>query len=356
MENLNKKISQLEKLETVTGKEMIPVAINEKNNHVEIDQIKEYANNSLQEKFVNLVGYQEVESMIAAKIAPLETKIEDLSKTNIKPLPADSITTTPVNDETKDFVVTGTIGVDKVQISGKSVSLNNVELGNEQRMVLNAVKEVSSIGMQISGAYTKKKGNTIVSVKESEYVTFKDLVIDATTYNAIEIGLNSDNVPKIVTFENCHFAGKFDNNAILVFGTQDNAVINLVNCTFDDVSNALRISNSKNVHVTVNLTNCVCKKWDSRDQWAGAVICEDYTSRTPEKEAENNLFAPEKVTINFINFVGPDGKKLVKPADIATICGTKTQNQLVYVCHDSKASEEQVRPYDKSIYPTINIM
>ena len=49
MENLNKKISQLGKLETVTGKEMIPVAINEKNNHVEIDHIKEYANNSLQE-------------------------------------------------------------------------------------------------------------------------------------------------------------------------------------------------------------------------------------------------------------------------------------------------------------------
>lgn len=356
MENLNKKISQLGKLETVTGKEMIPVAINEKNNHVEIAQIKEYANNSLQEKFDNLVGYQEVESMIAAKIAPLETKIEDLSKTNIEPLPADSITATPVNDETKDFVVTGTVGVDKVQISGKSVSLNGVKIADDKRMILNAVKEVSSKGMQVSGTYTKDKGNTIVSVKKSEYVTFKDLVIDATTYNAIEIGLNSDKLPKYVIFENCHFAGKFTNNAILVFGTQDNAVINLVNCTFDEVSNALRISNSKNVHVTVNLTNCVCKKWDSRDQWAGAVICEDYTSGTPEKEAENNLFAPEKVTINFINFVGPDGKKLVKPADIATICGTKTQNQLVYVCHDSKASEEQVRPYDKSIYPTINIM
>lgn len=354
MEDVNKKISQLGKLENVTGKEMIPVALNKKNNYVEIDQIKEYANNSLQEKFDNLVGYQEVESMIAAKIAPLETKIEDLSKTNIEPLPADSITATPVNDETKDFVVTGTIGVDKVQISGKSVSLNEVKIADDKRMVLNAVKEVSSKGMQISGAYTKDKGNTIVSVKESEYVTFKDLVIDATTYNAIEIGLNSDKLSKYVTFENCHFAGKFTNNAILVFGTQDNAVINLVNCTFDDVSNALRISNSKNVHVTVNITNCVCKKWESREnmkQFAGMVICEDYTSGEG-KEVENNLFAPDKVTINFINFTGPDGKKLVKPKDMSTILGTGEFSQLLYIYYDVAGFQA----YDAAKYPTVNIL
>lgn len=356
MENLNKKISQLGKLETVTGKEMIPVAINEKNNHVEIDQIKEYANNSLQEKFDNLVGYQEVESMIAAKIAPLETKIEDLSKTNIEPLPADSITATPVNDETKDFVVTGTIGVDKVQISGKSVSLNNVELGNEQRMVLNAVKEVSSTGMKLSGVYTKDNGNSMISIKNSEYVTFKDLVFTPSeAYNGIEIGLSSDNVPKIVTFENCHFAGKFANNPIIVFGTQDNGVINLINCTFDDVSNGLRISNHKNVRCTVNIINCTCKKWDSRDKWAGFVLGEDYTSKTSELEDANNLFAPDKITINFVNFVGPNGKKLVAPEDLATICGTQDQNQTVYICLDS-GRPDYIRPYSKEYYPTINIM
>lgn len=310
--------------------------------------------NTLDNAISGMATYSQISEMIDAKVAPLEAKIEDLSKTNIEPLPADSITATPVNDETKDFVVTGTIAVEKVYITGKSVALNEVKIADDNRMMLNAVKEVSSKGMQISGAYTKEKGNTIVSVKESEYVTFKDLVIDATTYNAIEIGLSSDKLPKYVTFENCHFAGKFDNNAILVFGTQNNAVINLVNCTFDDVSNGLRISNNKNVHVTVNITNCVCKKWESREnmkQFAGMVICEDYTSGKG-KEAENNLFAPDKVTINFINFIGPDGKKLVKPKDMSTILGTGEFSQLLYVYYDVAGFQA----YDAAKYPTVNIL
>ena len=66
----------------------------------------------------------------------------------------------------------------------------------------------------------------------------------------------------------------------------------------------------------VNIINCTCKKWDSRNVWAGFVICEDYTSKTSELEDANNLFAPDKITINFVNFVGPNGKKLVAPEDL----------------------------------------
>ena len=132
------------------------------------------------------------------------------------------------------------------------------------------------------------------------------MVFDSNNvYNGIEIGLRSEILPKSILFENCQFLGKFSNNAILIFGTQDNAVININNCYFEDLSNPFRLSNRLNVKCTMNITNCKIDKWDVNSPWQGMLLMQDYTSGDADKANENNLFAPEKVTINVINTIGP---------------------------------------------------
>lgn len=59
-----------------------------------------------------------------------------------------------------------------------------------------------------------------------------------------------------------------------------------------------------NKRATVNIINCTVDKWDARSEWAGFLIMQDYTSGSVEAEETNNLFAPVKLTINFINVVG----------------------------------------------------
>ena len=46
--------------------------------------------------------------------------------------------------------------------------------------------------------------------------------------------------------ENLDFNATLSNNAILIFGTQNNAYIQIKNCHFSDVSNCVRLSNKIN--------------------------------------------------------------------------------------------------------------
>jgi hypothetical protein len=115
------------------------------------------------------------------------------------------------------------------------------------------------------------------------------------------------------------------------------------------VSNALRISNKTNTRGTFIFENCAFNQWDSDLNYAGAVICEDYTSKSPEAEAENNLFAPEKIKIRFINCTGPDGNVLSGESDPSVYCGSKDENQIMYVYNDYGGA----LAYDSARYPEV---
>ena len=150
-------------------------------------------------------------------------------------------------------------------------------------------------------------------------------------------------------FENCRFEGEFSNNAILIFGTQDNATITLNNCYFESVSNALRLSNRTNATgVTVNIINCTVGKWDDRPQYGGFLILEDYTSKNVEEVSTNNLFGNGKITVNFSNLVY--NGNVMMPLDIAGVCGTQDSNQIIYVYADKKGAVDE---YNVDIYPIV---
>ncbi len=301
------------------------------------------------------------DNLMLSRIETLEEKLASLSKTNVEDVVLTADGSDSFNDNTKDYIISGEESKNTT-IVGKSVKMANVKISNNARTDVYA-NDVELKGVELNGEFPKENGNAVVKINNAEYVVVRDMVFDSSNvYNGIEIGLavsaktedssTTYTLPKSILFENCKFLGKFSNNAILIFGTQDNAVININNCYFEDLSNPFRLSNRLNVKCTMNITNCKIDKWDVNSPWQGMLLMQDYTSGDADKANENNLFAPEKVTINVINTIGPDGKKVTMPSDISTVCGTGNEKQLFYIWDNYR----DLVPYDKSKYPTINIM
>lgn len=283
--------------------------------------------------------------VVNSKIAELEQKILNLSKTNIveETISADA----NYNQPDADLVITGgdQAITEKTDIVAKSISLNQATAENA---VLSAVASFGSISMQNfsnSGDLPKSTSNAAIKLNSNDTVIINKSNFSQTGYNSVEIGLNNT-APKSISIDGLDFTAPLSNNAILIFAHAKDAVINISNCHFADVSNALRLSNRLNVPATVNIVNCTVDKWDSRDKWAGFLIMEDYTSNTAENAIAAKRFT--NLTINFVNVKGPGGK-LIKPDDVASICGTSNAaQQVIYVYHDA---DDEVKPYSSGLYP-----
>lgn len=301
-----------------------------------------------------VAGLSNTLEALNATVQILQSKVDVLTKTNTEVVSVDS-SAGELKDSSKDYIVSGSIN-ENAEIVGKSISLKSIKVSDNARLKLNA-GDVEAKDLNISGSFPKANGNTVISVNNAEFIVFKDMVFDASeVYNGIEIGLASNSVlPKNILFDNCKFQGEFSNNAILVFGTQDNAIITLNNCYFEKISNALRLSNKSNASgVVVNINNCTVDQWETRAPWQGFLICEDYTNKTEEEVNANNLFGDGKITVNFNNLVHAGVK--INPADPASVCGTKNESQVVMVCQDAVAGPEgdYCLSYDAAKFPVVS--
>lgn len=302
----------------------------------------------------DVAGLSNTLEALNATVQILQSKVDVLTKTNTEVVSVDG-SAGELKDSSKDYIVSGSIN-ENAEIVGKSISLKSIKVSDNARLKLNA-GDVETKDLNISGSFPKANGNTVISVNNAEFIVFKDMVFDASeVYNGIEIGLASNSVlPKNILFDNCKFQGKFSNNAILVFGTQDNAIITLNNCYFEKISNALRLSNKSNASgVVVNINNCTVDQWETRAPWQGFLICEDYTNKTEEEVNANNLFGDGKITVNFNNLVHAGVK--INPADPASVCGTKNESQVVMVCQDAVANPEgdYCLSYDAAKFPVVS--
>lgn len=302
----------------------------------------------------DVAGLSNTLEALNATVQILQNKVDVLTKTNTEVVSVDG-SAGELKDSSKDYIVSGSIN-ENAEIVGKSISLESIKVSDNARLKLNA-GDVEAKDLNISGSFPKANGNTVISVNNAEFIVFKDMVFDASeVYNGIEIGLASNSVlPKNILFDNCKFQGEFSNNAILVFGTQDNAIITLNNCYFEKISNALRLSNMSNASgVVVNINNCTVDQWDTRAPWQGFLICEDYTNKTEEEVNANNLFGDGKITVNFNNLVHAGVK--INPADPASVCGTKNESQVVMVCQDAVAGPEgdYCLSYDAAKFPVVS--
>lgn len=305
-------------------------------------------------KYENVAGLSNTLEALNATVQILQSKVDVLTKTNTEVVSVDG-SAGELKDSSKDYIVSGSIN-ENAEIVGKSISLKSIKVSDNARLKLNA-GDVEAKDLNISGSFPKANGNTVISVNNAEFIVFKDMVFDASeVYNGIEIGLASNSVlPKNILFDNCKFQGEFSNNAILVFGTQDNAIITLNNCYFEKISNALRLSNKSNASgVVVNINNCTVDQWETRAPWQGFLICEDYTNKTEEEVNANNLFGDGKITVNFNNLVHAGVK--INPADPASVCGTKNESQVVMVCQDAVAGPEgdYCLSYDAAKFPVVS--
>lgn len=302
----------------------------------------------------DVAGLSNTLEALNATVQILQSKVDVLTKTNTEVVSVDG-SAGELKDSSKDYIVSGSIN-ENAEIVGKSISLKSIKVSDNARLKLNA-GDVEAKDLNISGSFPKVNGNTVISVNNAEFIVFKDMVFDASeVYNGIEIGLASNSVlPKNILFDNCKFQGEFSNNAILVFGTQDNAIITLNNCYFEKISNALRLSNKSNASgVVVNINNCTVDQWETRAPWQGFLICEDYTNKTEEEVNANNLFGDGKITVNFNNLVHAGVK--INPADPASVCGTKNESQVVMVCQDVVAGPEgdYCLSYDAAKFPVVS--
>lgn len=302
----------------------------------------------------DVAGLSNTLEALNATVQILQSKVDVLTKTNTEVVSVDG-SAGELKDSSKDYIVSGSIN-ENAEIVGKSISLKSIKVSDNARLKLNA-GDVEAKDLNISGSFPKADGNTVISVNNAEFIVFKDMVFDASeVYNGIEIGLASNSVlPKNILFDNCKFQGEFSNNAILVFGTQDNAIITLNNCYFEKISNTLRLSNKSNASgVVVNINNCTVDQWETRAPWQGFLICEDYTNKTEEEVNANNLFGDGKITVNFNNLVHAGVK--INPADPASVCGTKNESQVVMVCQDTVAGPEgdYCLSYDAAKFPVVS--
>lgn len=255
-----------------------------------------------------------------------------------------------LNDETKSYVIDNATISNDAALTANAVTLSNAALDADTKLAITA-NSADINGLKVNGGVAKTKANATITANNADFITFKDMTFNASNnvYNGVEIGLNEGSLPKNVLFENCRFEGEFSNNAILIFGTQDNATITLNNCYFESVSNALRLSNRTNATgVTVNIINCTVGKWDARAQYGGFLILEDYTSKNVEEVSTNNLFGNGKITVNFSNLVY--NGNVMMPLDIADVCGTQDSNQIIYVYADQKGAVDE---YNVDIYPIV---
>lgn len=304
-------------------------------------------------KIAYLSDFENINNIVnslSTNVKMLQMKLDTINKSNIEIIEITNDVIPEMADAKKDYIISGNINT-TANISGKSIELNNVSITNDARLKLNA-NDIEIRDLNLNGDFPKANGNSVIQINNAEFILFKDMVFDSNNvYNGIEIGLSNTATRQVknIIFENCKFKGKFANNAILIFATENNSVITLNNCHFDKVSNALRISNKTNSkNVVININNCTIDGWDSNPEYQGFIIFEDYTNKTEEEVNTNNLFAPEKIKVNINNLVY-QGKKLV-PTDMASVCGTANKNQIIYVYADAIG----LIAYDLNKYPNIN--
>lgn len=302
----------------------------------------------LQETVDNSLAHQDgnIQAMVL-RMEELAERIEDLKSLDPEVVVCYDGGETQYNNPIKDFQLSGLITSPAI-ITSNSVTLKEATL-TATYADLYADQDITIKQGTFTGSVPKATSNSIYRLRANGYITLRDIDMSIEkAYNAVECGL-TEAVAKSIIIDNVRFDGPLTNNAINVFGMADGGVVTISNCYFKKVSNLLRISNRLDTTWTINLINCVCDGWEKNSDYAGMILLQDYTSKTQEEATASRQF--KKLTINIQNCTKPDGTKITPVDNLATICGSRDNNQILYV-YDAFNG---VRPYNTDIYPTINI-
>lgn len=281
------------------------------------------------------------------QMTALESMVQDLKSLDPEVVVLYDGCDTDYENEEKDFILSGAV-TNPTVVEGRNINLKDATVTAANFDAV-AVQDVTIKDVVFDGTLPKAVSNCLLAVRCDGYVTIRDCSINPTSaYNGIEIGLTGS-VPRTVTIDNLDFTGHFINNGINIFGIAENGVVTISNCRFEDLSNVVRVSNRLNMPWTLNIINCVCEKWEANLDYTGMILLQDYTSGSAEAANENDQFS--KLTINIQNCTKPDGTKILPVEDLGTICGSRDNNQIIYMW-DAWRNHTSYGPK----YPTINII
>lgn len=242
--------------------------------------------------------------VLKTQLQLLQDQVQQLKTPDVQPVEITTEAPT-VSEPDQNVSFAGQVNSTVATITAKSIQTTPELVSSRLKAV--ATEDISVKSFNTSGNLPKATANAGMSLDTDGYVTITgNNIWNQTGYNAVEVGLSS--APKSILIDGINFTSKMNNNAISIFDWQENAVITISNCTFDDVSNPLRISNRSNKPCTINIVNCTVKSWVS-GEYAGFICMQDYTSGSAQAAQEANQFG--KITINFTNVVGPDGVRIV---------------------------------------------
>lgn len=271
-----------------------------------------------------------------SQIAQLIEQVQQLKTPSVEPveISAEQPSVEQLDQDVSfNATVSGTVGT----ITAKSIQSTNASI-QSGRLAATATNDVSIKNLSTSGDLAKSTANAGLSVNTDQYVTITGADWQQTGYNGIEVGLSS--APKSVLIDGVDFKATMSNNAISIFSWQENAVITISNCHFANVSNPVRLSNRDNKPCTINIVNCTCDQWTA-GEYAGFICMQDYTSSSAQAAQEANQFG--KLTINFVNCSGPDGRIVGNAQQLA-------ENHIIYVYTNQ---EGLIDFGDGSRYPTV---
>jgi hypothetical protein len=310
-----------------------------KANQTDLTELQENVDDSLAHQDGNIQA-------LLLQMEDLRRRIEDVKSLDPEVIVLYDGSDTEFTNKEKDFQLSGNVTA-STSIAGSSVTLKDLTL-SAAAMTMLASDDVTVKNLTMDGTLPKKVSNYIVGIHADDYVAIRDSVLNPeNAYNGIEVGLTTG-LSKSITIDNVDFAGHLSNNAINIFGMNNYGVLTISNCHFNEVSNVIRLSNRANTIWTVNIINCVFDSWET-GEYGGMLLLQDYTSKSEEEAIESKQF--HNLIINIQNCTKPDGTKITAPANMADICATGDENQLIYMYDDWRG----VIPYDENIYPTINI-
>ena len=311
-----------------TNKTYIEQQVTSKADQVEVDSLDSRVN-AVESISGNVYTMQ-------SQLAQLMDQVQQLKTPTVEPVEI-SAEQPSVDQPDKDVSFNATVNGAVGAITAKSIQSTNASI-ESGRLAATATNDVSIKNLSTSGDLAKSTANAGLSVNTNEYVTITGADWQQTGYNGIEVGLSS--APKSVLIDGVDFKAAMSNNAISIFSWQENAVITISNCHFANVSNPLRLSNRDNKPCTVNIVNCTCDQWVA-GEYAGFICMQDYTSSSAQAAQEANQFG--KLTINFVNCSGPDGRIVGNAQQLA-------ENHIIYVYTDQ---EGLIAFGDGSRYPTV---
>lgn len=277
----------------------------------------------------------------------LEKKIEDLKSLDYEIVELYDGSETHYTNEQKSFMLSGSITTGAT-ITGENVTLDEAVVYSSACEFI-AIEDITCKNVVMQGTVYKAVSNAMLKLHADDYISVRDCdIIPETAYNGIEIDLNVGSA-KSVIIDNVNFDGIFTNNAISIFGMDDEGVVTISNCYFKKISNMLRLSNRLNTTWTVNIINCVIDEWESNLDYTGMILLQDYTSGSAAAADAINMF--NKLTINIQNCTKPNGTKITMPGDLSTICGSRDANQIIYMYDDWRRHTA----YNADKYPIITI-